>query len=118
MHKNLEYCLNSEERCNIVLKGSCPGRQTLPSAIMTTSKSTKVTLTKPKCTKRPTPPSISQSQKKAAYRSPASTMSTSALSKHTSVEDVNDDELTSIGPTLDADGDSIMELSDGEGRRT
>jgi hypothetical protein len=30
------------------------------------------------------------------------------------VEDVDDDEPMSIGCTLDADGDSIMELSNGE----
>ena len=35
-----------------------------------------------------------------------------------SAEDVEDDEPTSVGPTLDADGDSIMELSDGEGGGT
>ena len=34
------------------------------------------------------------------------------------VEDVDDDEPTSVGRTLDADGDSIMELSDDEGRGT
>ena len=44
--------------------------------------------------------------------------STPALSRHVSVQDVEDNELTSVGPTLDVDGDSIMELSDGEGRGT
>ena len=34
------------------------------------------------------------------------------------VEDVDDNEPTSVGRTLDADGDSIMELSDDEGRGT
>src|ERR1700676_5495291 len=97
------------------------GRWTSPSAIMTASKSKKLTLAKPKHTDRPTPqspPSISQSQKKAAHRSQASAASTPAISRRATVEDVDADKPTSIGLTLDADGDSIMELSDGEGRVT
>jgi hypothetical protein len=40
------------------------------------------------------------------------------ISRRATVEDVDDDEPTSVGCTLDADGDSIMELSDDEGRGT
>jgi len=85
---------------------------------MTTSKSKKATLAKPKCTTPRSPPSISQSQKKAAHRSQASASSTPAISRSATVEDVDDDEPTSVGHTLDADGDSIMELSNDEGRGT
>ena len=90
---------------------------------MTTTKSKKVTLTKLKDAERPTQPSISQSQKKVAHRSRASAASTPAssapaLSRCMSVKDIEDDEPTSVGPTLDVNGDSIMELSDSEGGGT
>src|ERR1700720_4245092 len=90
---------------------------------MKAPKSKKAALAKPKHAERSTQSSISQSWKKAAHRSRASatstpTPSTPALSRHASVEDVEDDEPTSVGRTLDADGDSIMELSDGEGGGT
>jgi hypothetical protein len=88
---------------------------------MTTSKSKKMTLVKPKHTDRPTPwspPSISQSQKKAAHRYQASAASTPVISRCTMVENVDDDEPPTVSHTLDADGDSIMELSNGKGRGT
>jgi hypothetical protein len=69
--------------------------------------------------KKPTPTSISLSQKKAALRSKPICRSASIASTQSSqrsiVEDIEDEEPTHVGDTLDINGDVIMEeVEDGE----
>lgn len=79
--------------------------------------------TKQKTNLKSTLQNISHSRKKAALQktklrassSQQSIASTSKTSRRASVEDVEDNEPTHIGGTLDADGDRIMESSDDEG---
>ena len=69
--------------------------------------------------KQPTPTSILLSKKKAALRPKpirrSASVASTQSSRHSFVEEVEDEEPTHVGDTLDINGDVIMEaVEDGE----
>jgi hypothetical protein len=84
---------------------------------MVASSFKKVTHTKPRYTVKSTSSSTHKSKKKAAHKTQTSALSTQfpqGPSKHVTIEDVEDEQVTSVGGMLDLDGDSIMEPSNSE----
>ena len=101
----------------MVVEKNCSGKMNLATSYHDHLEVQKATLTKLKHTQRPTPqspPSPNPRKRQLTDLKPQ----LGPISRCSMIENGDDDEPTSVGHTLEADGDFIMKLSDGEGRGT